>query len=119
MGSLPRLKAKDRLRYRKGSTNESKNCRHCKNFVDFKELNEEVAPLYGRCKIMGVKESVRYRVRKDYTCDANLYWVSKSWWMTGTCKPKEAANIVSAEMEVKHDDAAQPVPVGNPGAPAL
>lgn len=119
MGSLPRLEAKDRLRYRKGSTCETNNCRYCKKFVEFKEFREEIASLYGRCQLMGVKESARYRVRKDYTCDASVFDESKAWWMTRKWMSKEAANIVVAEMEVKHDDPAQPIPMGHPGAPAL
>ncbi len=74
MGSQPKLKIKEELHYRKGSTCESMNCRHCDHFVkDF--------PVYGiggagkplriesRCKIIGLKEGVRYRVREDYRCD--------------------------------------------------
>ena len=76
MGALPRLKRKDDLRYRKGSTNENINCRFCVQFIkDFK------VPVYGggeariepRCTIMGLKTSARYRVRPDYTCDAQKY----------------------------------------------
>jgi hypothetical protein len=34
MGSLPRLKIKDELHYRKGSTNETENCRACTYFKE-------------------------------------------------------------------------------------
>lgn len=108
MGSLPRLKEKDRLRYRKGSTNESENCQYCVNFVDFKEYREEVASLYGRCKLMGIKESVRYRARKDYTCDLQALDEAKCWWLKNNRIP-----------EVISDDAKESVSMGNPGAPAL
>lgn len=79
MGSMPRLKIKDEIRYRKGSTNAAENCIVCKNFVEFEEFHEEVASLYGRCKLMGIKESIRYRARKDYKCDAHEFDESKCW----------------------------------------
>jgi hypothetical protein len=78
MGAMPRLKKKDEFHYRKGSTDESQNCRYCKNF-------REDFPLFGiggnggkprkiesRCVFMGLAESVRYRVRFDYTCDSQV-----------------------------------------------
>ena len=74
MGAQPKLKIKEELHYRKGSTCESMNCRYCEHFVkNFpvygigktgKELRIE-----GRCKIIGLKEGVRYRVREDCRCD--------------------------------------------------
>lgn len=69
MGSLPRLKLKNEMNYRKGSTNESVNCRYCVNRVDVKvgEVFES------RCRIMGLKDSIRYRVRPDYRCDAQQW----------------------------------------------
>jgi len=78
MGAMPKLKIKEDLHYRPGSTNEAKNCRFCKHF-------EPDYPIYGigsghellrresRCRLMGLKESRRYNVRMDYTCDAQLY----------------------------------------------
>lgn len=80
MGSPPRLKIKDELRYRKGSTNESRNCRRCSNFMT-NTLHDGVegfgkysTRVPGRCKLMvGYFESsagIRYRVLSDYTCDA-------------------------------------------------
>ena len=66
MGSMPRLKIKDEIRYRKGSTNESVNCKHCQNFNPL--LGSEVN---SRCVLIGglLKESRRYNVRADHTCD--------------------------------------------------
>jgi hypothetical protein len=85
MGSMSRLKLKDELRYRKGSTNESVNCRYCTKFrADY--------PIYGiggngtplriesRCEIMGARESVRYRVRADHTCDRHEFDEAKRNW---------------------------------------
>jgi hypothetical protein len=77
MGTLPRLKKKDELRYRKGSTNESINCRYCVNFVkeyEAKGIGGVVLRVEGRCQIMGVDHSsIRYRIRRDFTCDAHKY----------------------------------------------
>lgn len=102
MGSLPRLKDKDRLRYRKGSTNESFNCACCLNFVKSEEHNKGAPPaVYGRCKLLGIKESIRYRVRKDHTCDAHVFDESKCWWMTRKWLSQDAAACVRDCMEAK------------------
>lgn len=71
MGSLPRLKLKDQLHYKKGSTNESRNCKYCKNVV-------KNYPVHGkenetRCKVIGLQGSIRYRVRLDHTCDEQQF----------------------------------------------
>ena len=75
MGAMPKLKKKIDLKYRKGSTDESQNCRYCKFF-------KSQFPVFGiggdgtpikiesRCDVMGLRESIRYRVRFDYMCDA-------------------------------------------------
>lgn len=80
MGSPPRLKIKDELKYRKGSTNESRNCRYCSNFME--DILYDGAAGYGkysmrwpgRCKLMvahfGSGTGIRYRVLSDYTCNA-------------------------------------------------
>lgn len=77
MGALPRLKKKDELHYRKGSTNESKNCRFCVNIVKGFEVKGIGGPgaiaLENRCKIMGLNASRRYRINTDFTCDAQVY----------------------------------------------
>ncbi len=77
MGALPRLKIKDDLHYRKGSTNESLNCRFCVNKVFFKKT--EIAPgrynIDYRCKVIGVTGGIRYRINRDYTCDKQQYAV--------------------------------------------
>ncbi|MGD0278088.1 MAG: hypothetical protein ABSC11_02150 [Smithella sp.] len=70
MGALPRLKKKDELRYRKGSTNETRNCQYCTNLRTLEIANVDNGK---RCLIMGLKTSARYRVRPDYTCDAQEY----------------------------------------------
>jgi hypothetical protein len=78
MGALPRLKIKDDLHYRKGSTNESMNCRYCVNFIKdvvVKGIGGIALRTEGRCRIMGMKESIRYRINRDYTCDKQQYAV--------------------------------------------
>ncbi len=70
MGALPRIKEKKQFRYRKGSTNESNNCRYCKHRRSFPIAGGEVEL---RCVIMGIRASTRYRVRPDFTCDTQLY----------------------------------------------
>jgi len=63
MGSLPRLKLKTQYNYRKGSTNESNNCKYCLSFIRDK----------GRCMIIGLGEGRRYNIREDYTCDTQKF----------------------------------------------
>lgn len=63
MGSLPRLKKKTELRYRKGHQCDALNCKCCTHFVGTLD----------RCEVMGLQESRRYRVRADFTCDAQIY----------------------------------------------
>lgn len=72
MGAQPRLKIKTELNYRKGSTNESGNCRYCIHFVPYPEKSSPVRR-EGRCKIMGVIENIRYRIWSDYRCDAQQF----------------------------------------------
>jgi len=72
MGALPRLKKKVEYQYRKGSTNESCNCKWCASFVKETTVDKgrgrlDVEP---RCKIFGLANSIRYRVREDHTCNA-------------------------------------------------
>jgi len=72
MGSMPRLKIKTELNYRKGSTNESENCRYCVNFIkDFTIPGKPQAE--SRCWIIGAEPGIRYRVRDDYRCDAQKF----------------------------------------------
>lgn len=77
MGAMSRLKKKDELHYRKGSTNEAVNCRYCMNFVANHEatgIGGVVLRTEGRCRLMGVDHSsVRYRIRPDFRCDAQEY----------------------------------------------
>ncbi len=79
MGSV-RLKKKTELNYRKGSTNEAENCKHCENFVPefvfmsctvFNGAKCEVRRFESRCRIMGLKSSAKYRVRADHRCIAH------------------------------------------------
>lgn len=69
MGSMPRLKIKDEIRYRKGSTNEARNCVYCKNFTLADPATPVPSSAYGTCGLIGRRETVRYRVRGDYCCD--------------------------------------------------
>jgi hypothetical protein len=84
MGALPRLKKKVELHYRKGSTDDGLNCRYCTSYVpDFQVtgiggVKLDVEP---RCKIIGLENSRRYRVRPDQTCNAQVRDDNKCWWM--------------------------------------
>ena len=72
MGSLPRLKIKDEIRYRKGHTNDSQNCKVCENFrKDLYSYQPKSRPKTSesRCALIGLRPTARYRVREDYTCD--------------------------------------------------
>lgn len=81
MGSMPRLKIKDDIRYRKGSTNDANNCQCCLNFTDRDPECAVPSRAYGMCKLIvegvagfgvpGVNR--RTRVRADYTCDRQEY----------------------------------------------
>ncbi|OPY13677.1 MAG: hypothetical protein A4E66_00679 [Syntrophus sp. PtaB.Bin001] len=78
MGAQPRLKKKDELHYRKGSTIESNNCRYCTSFVRefcvYKKVGDSIkVDLECRCMIMGLDEGRRYNIREDYTCDAQKF----------------------------------------------
>ncbi|PKN20405.1 MAG: hypothetical protein CVU71_01035 [Deltaproteobacteria bacterium HGW-Deltaproteobacteria-6] len=84
MGALPRLKKKVELKYRKGSTDDGQNCRYCTSYVkDFEVIGIggiklDVEP---RCQIIGLENSRRYRVRPDYTCNAQVRDDAKCWWI--------------------------------------
>jgi hypothetical protein len=71
MGALPKLRIKDEFCYRKGSTNESENCRYCIHFHADAEQSDEKAP--GRCAVIGLKSSARYRVRSDHKCSVHTF----------------------------------------------
>jgi len=76
MGSPPRLKIKDEIRYRKGSTDEAQNCRYCAFFTAKPPKETDIFLAYiakGTCKIIGERDLARYRVRADYTCDRQEY----------------------------------------------
>jgi hypothetical protein len=72
---MQRLKIKNEIRYRKGHTNESQNCRFC--------INYRVGRVFsGRCKLIGFGTSKRYDVRADYTCDRQEFDRSKATWLS-------------------------------------
>jgi hypothetical protein len=81
MGSMPRLKKKEDLHYRAGSTNESVNCRYCKHFVANHIIVESAdrQRVENRCRIIGLNGSVRYRARPDYRCDSQQLDESNLW----------------------------------------
>lgn len=75
MGSV-RLKKKTELNYRKGPTH--KNCGDCNHFVKDFEVHgiaafgsdpSAVLRVEPRCKIIGLGNSVKYRIREDHICD--------------------------------------------------
>ena len=78
MGSMPRLPKKTELNYRKGSTNESQNCKHCLNIV---KSYDGYPGAGARCRIMGLNASNRYRVREDHTCNAHVLDKESCWWL--------------------------------------
>jgi hypothetical protein len=82
MGALPRLKIKEELRYRKGSTNESANCRYCEHFKrDFLTIHRaDMVVTEHRCAVIGVREGARYRIRQDHTCDRQRFDEFKKNW---------------------------------------
>lgn len=81
MGSMPKLLKKIELRYRKGLTNEGRNCRYCAFFSDVRMLRRDLTELWGPyCLLMGVVVDRRYRIRGDYTCDAQRFDEGKKTW---------------------------------------
>lgn len=76
MGALQRLKIKDEIRYRKGSTCESVNCKACRSFRKdwYRFRNNPAGPdiIESRCEVIGLKGGARYRVRPDHTCDRQV-----------------------------------------------
>jgi uncharacterized Fe-S center protein len=83
MGAMPRLKEKDDLHYRKGSTNDCENCQYCMHFVPNHIILETAdrQRIENRCNIIGLKGSARYRVRPDYKCDAQELNRDKCDWL--------------------------------------
>ena len=78
---VPRLKKKIELRYRKGSTDDSQNCSHCEHFVKEHPIRHlgrnEIVAHEPRCKVIGLGNSRRYRIRADHRCDAHQV---AAWW---------------------------------------
>ncbi len=87
MGSMQRLKIRDEIRYRKGSTNEAENCVWCRNFTNMDPECLVPSRAYGTCKIILSEVPVRYfnnrtRVRGDHRCDRQEYDEAKTpGWM--------------------------------------
>lgn len=73
MGSMPRLKIKDEIRYRKGSTCDAANCERCVHFTSLGTSLLVPSQSKGLCKIIGLRDLARYRVRADYRCDFQEY----------------------------------------------
>lgn len=70
MGSLPRLKVKTELNYRKGPT--WKGCSQCNFAYHFKVRgigDKDLNRIELRCKLIGEGESRRYRILPDHICD--------------------------------------------------
>lgn len=82
MGAIPKLNKKVELKYRKGSTNESRNFRYCVHFVPNQAAEQSVClgHVDGRCLIFGLNEGIRYRVWSDYACDAQYFDETKRTW---------------------------------------
>jgi len=77
MGALPKLKQKIEYQYRKGSTDESKNCKNCEYFkahFPIFGIGGDGTPIKieSRCAIMGMGEGRRYRIRPDHTCNVQV-----------------------------------------------
>ena len=66
---VKRLRLKDVLHYRRGSTIETMNCEWCQFCVKEYEVLPDMT-IEPRCKVMGLKDSRKYRIRLDYTCNA-------------------------------------------------
>ena len=80
MGSMPRLKIKDEIRYRKGSTCDAENCECCLNFKNMEPDCAVPSRAYGTCRLIrdwlcyGIPcFNRRTRVRADYRCDRQEY----------------------------------------------
>lgn len=69
MGSMPRLKIKDEIRYRKGSTNEGVNCKACEHFRMSVPASGDTPENSFRCIVIGLQPGSRYRIRPDFTCE--------------------------------------------------
>ena len=80
MGSMPKLKIKTELNYRKGSTNESENCRYCVHYIPEYTIPGDPPRTESRCWIIGAEPGIRYRVRCDYKCDSQKFDETKRTW---------------------------------------
>lgn len=90
MGSFPRLKIKDELRYRRGPTNESLTCRFCSNFMEdiindgSRGIGKYSMRWPGVCKLMVGYFSRgggnRTLIFSDHTCDAQKFDEAKKTW---------------------------------------
>jgi len=79
--TLRKLQKKIDLRYRRGSTCETLNCGWCEHYVKNHPVRhlggEEVVGHEPRCRVMGLENSIRYRIRADHRCDAHQV---AEWW---------------------------------------
>ena len=70
MGSLPRLKIKNDLNYRKGpTTGGCSNCNHSYEKIIQGIGQESLNRDEWRCRVIGDSESRRYRIHPDFICD--------------------------------------------------
>jgi len=83
-----KLEKKNRLHYRPGSTNTSRNCEHCKYFID--NVTYSGGEPVARCSVMGLSQAPMYNVRPDYTCNAQV--------MDTDSLSEYVINIVAPEM---------------------
>ena len=79
-----RLKIKNQLNYRRGSTH--KHCSDCNHYLTMpiKGIGGEDLGIQPRCKIIGTKPGRMYRVHPENICDAfdgskKLYMLRPAW----------------------------------------
>lgn len=104
--------------YRKGSTNEAINCRECEHFVRGDKVAglavATLRPGEGRCVLMRLEVSIRYKARADHTCDAQVMSEAHKEKMqrfsdhilNGTAKPrKKQKKMILATSEQENERA--------------
>ena len=69
MGIMPRMKFKETMKYRMGSTNESMNCRYCKFFKSLEPGSFLPGMAKGTCDQIPSYWRSQYRARADHRCD--------------------------------------------------
>lgn len=72
MGAPPRIKKKIYLNYRRAYKNQP-CCQECSQYVpDYQVMgwmNAGVIKTEPRCRVMGLKNSIKYRVQPDHVCE--------------------------------------------------